>query len=403
MSDASRRMGRPPDPETLTRARHFLELTSKYGVPVRTIAEREGLTASRIWDLLKTAREQLAAERGPEDPAEVPGQARPTAAPRKMSQAALLRRAWLATHTDGRLRIVGRAMRSFWTDVVATIHAAGDGNCLLFAEAGYKGHADFATALEGSEDDLAVLLERRLLVDIEGSGFGLPANMGLMRGEGLGGPMPARRSRPDRRQTHMLQVLTGGLEDSSEVTQNPGQALPASTGLAYEMKALIKPGRVPNAGEIGRVQGWLEAGDSAAAIRAVIEARLKGGGHPVTLHYFDDAMREARKARQRPPAAAASPVPPLSEADQALRALLKPPGDAWVKDRSCPFPPDPGSFKSAVDAGNQWLEVWHAWDQSGRPDRLKPPDFTALAQQRAIYDARMREIEEALTTPEDTG
>ena len=484
MSDASRRMGRPPDPETLTRAWHYLELTSKYGVPVRTIAEREGLTASRIWDLLKAAREQLTAQRGPDGPVEAAGQVRAAPVPRKMSEAALLRRAWLATKTNGRLRLVGREVRHFWVNVVLAIREEGDGSSLLFAETGYGNRANFAAAFEGSEDELALLLERRLLVEIEAGGIGLPAALGLTRGERIGGPMPARL-RPDASQPAMLQVLTGGLSasselppglkrtppfdsseppnslesdssefpgfepsslesvargraadadalskldqsfsisissgtppratqansptslesESSEVAQNPGKALPASSGLAHEMKALIKPGRVPNASEIGRVQGWLEVGDSAAAIRAVIEGVLKGGAQPVTLHYFDEAVREARKARQQPPAAVASAGPQVSEADQALKALLKPANDAWLKDRSCPFPPNPKDFEAAGEGGDRWLTFWHAWDQAGRPDRLKPPEFTALTQQRAIYDARMLEIEDALTAPEDS-
>ena len=488
MSDASRRMGRPPDPETQTRARHFLDLNSKYDVPVKLIAEREGLTASRVWELLKTARAEIGVAGTADGVADGADQARPAAASRKISEAALLRRAWLLTHTNGRLRGESRAVRSFWVDLVLVIREEGDGCCLRFAETGYRDYRHLATVFEGSEDDLALLFSLRLLVEIEAGGIGLPAGMGLMRGERSGGPMPAR-SRSDRRQGHMLQVLTGGLPDSSEVpsglkrttpfescevptslesessevpvfgatyldsdclaraadadalskldqsssisispgtpprttqaksptshesessevgtadASDPGKALPASSGLAHEMKGLIKPGRVPNAGEIGRVQGWLEAGDSAAAIRAVIEGLLKGGAQPATLHYFDEAVREARKARQQPRAAVASAGPQVSEADQALKALLKPANDAWLKDRSCPFPPNPKDFEAAGEGGDRWLTFWHAWDQAGRPDRLKPPEFTALTQQRAIYDARMLEIEDALTEPEDS-
>ena len=502
MSDAPRPVGRPPDPDTLSKARHYLELNSTYGVPVRTIAEREGLTASRIWDMLKAAREQVAAgpasdglaEHGPAEPG---GQARPAPAPRKMSEGALLRRVWFAMHLNGRLRAASPAVRLLWMEVVMAVREEGDGCCLLFAETGYEDHADFATAFGGSEADLALLLRRRLLVAIEAAdgvgGISLPVGLGLMRRERIGGPVPGL-SRPDPRQARMLQVLPGGRSDSSEVPsglklntlfdssqfgnslesrgraavadadaiskidqsssisispgtlpradssergnslesdssqfgnslesrrghslesdssqfgRSPAQPLVA---LAAELAALARLDRAPNARELGQVQGWLDAGLAAETMRAVIANRMSRGKgvKPESLVYFDKGMREALKAGSPPRSAvaASSPAVPLSDAEKVLRDLLRASRDAWLKDRSCPFPPDPNSF-SAAFASEQtellayyWLEVWDSWDKTGRRSDLKPPDFTLLARDPAGFEKRLRELDEEFAGPE---
>ena len=53
-----RRAGRPrgPDPLSLERGRRFLELIDGYGIPVAAIMEREGMSRTRIYELIKLAR-----------------------------------------------------------------------------------------------------------------------------------------------------------------------------------------------------------------------------------------------------------------------------------------------------------------------------------------------------------
>jgi hypothetical protein len=89
--------------------------------------------------------------------------------------------------------------------------------------------------------------------------------------------------------------------------------------------ALAGISRAANADELGSVQAWSAAGDTADEMRAGIKIKMKqrNGKPPVSLCYFDKPLRQAREARRRPATAAApsrvppAAPPPLSEAEKA--------------------------------------------------------------------------------------
>ena len=117
-------------------------------------------------------------------------------------------------------------------------------------------------------------------------------------------------------------------------------------------------------------------------------------------------MRKALETGLRPtesaPEATVSPAPALSEEDRAVHERVKAPSDAWLADRSCPYPPSIESFKAACDGGKEpiarrWLDLWNAWDEAGRPGAWKPPDFTILRLSSATFEERMEACEEGAT------
>lgn len=185
--------------------------------------------------------------------------------------------------------------------------------------------------------------------------------------------------------------------------------------LTEELVALAGLNRAPNADDLSIVETWLEAGETRDTLTAGIEIKMgqRKGKPPTMLRYFDGFLTERRDARRRRPAStvialpqSAAPAPPVSDADRALRDLLKPSADAWIKDRSCPFAPTLESFKAAgtTEKGKalayRWLELWSVWDRHGRPADLKPPDFTLMVHDPDRFETALLEIEEELTAPD---
>ncbi|MGD0109219.1 MAG: hypothetical protein ABSC06_35055 [Rhodopila sp.] len=181
--------------------------------------------------------------------------------------------------------------------------------------------------------------------------------------------------------------------------------------LTAELVALAGITRAANAEELGQVETWLADAFSPETMRGVIEVKRRRANYrpPTSLVWFDGAMWDTRKPNGRgPPASQPSPPPPaaISEADQAIKQLVKPFNDAWLQDRSCPFPPGLESFKAACAAEEtralayQWLETWKAWNGRNRVRDLKPPDFTLLAKNPDCFEADLLAIEETLTGPD---
>ena len=154
---------------------------------------------------------------------------------------------------------------------------------------------------------------------------------------------------------------------------------------------------------------WLDAGHPAEWLRGVIRLRLARGGvraNPA-FSYFDGAVTDAISKPPVAPVVSAPPAPVLSAEDKALAAKLKPSGDAWTADRTCPFPPTRAAFRTAEGAGHgplahRWLEYWNAWDTAGRPGRAKPPDFTVLGTSPQTFEADLLGCEEELRSEEHT-
>jgi hypothetical protein len=181
--------------------------------------------------------------------------------------------------------------------------------------------------------------------------------------------------------------------------------------LVAELVELARLGRHPNPKDLRAVQGWLEKGEPAATMRAVIETVVSrpNGTRPTSLAYFDRAMGEAMRAAVRPSGAAppaGSPArPTMSDADQAIQAMLKPSCERWRKDmHKYPFPGNLAAFKAAISSGVQpladrWIEYDDAWNKAGCPAPLKPPDFTLLASNPSAFEARLFECEEGITDP----
>ncbi len=73
----------------------------------------------------------------------------------------------------------------------------------------------------------------------------------------------------------------------------------------------------------------------------------------------------------------------------------------------------PDTYRAALaqpgtaSLAERWLAAWNAWNEAGRPSRLRPPDFSNIRIDRAGFAERLDEIEEELTAPdvpaEDSG
>ena len=167
---------RPEGIRELTRvkAREVLALVDGQGWSVAAVSERSGFTEARVRQLLTIAR----AER-PTDQGRSPRRA---AAPRKkISRRTMLDRAWVTMHIDRRLWTMDRGVRSFWLDVVMTLHQLGGPDGLRIGRYGdgFENRAEFASAHGGTEADLEALFRRSLLVSLANGGIAIPSDLGL--------------------------------------------------------------------------------------------------------------------------------------------------------------------------------------------------------------------------------
>ena len=224
-----------PSVETTTRdttrakAREVAALVAQ-NWPVPAVAERLGLTERRVRQLLAiAAADGVSAETGEQEPATQPDN--PPAPRARMTRRTLLDRAWIAMHLDRRLWTMDGARRMFWLESVVTIHELGDSTGLEFDEygSGFESRTEFASAHGGTEADLEALFRRGLLVELDGGGIGLPANLGLKPRERAGGNLVPSRAgvapaRPTRNagkaavpgQRSMLLSIAGGAGEAPD-------------------------------------------------------------------------------------------------------------------------------------------------------------------------------------------
>ena len=230
MSSTSTRLGRPPGltPEALEKGRRYLELTSRYGVPVATIAETDGVAPSHVWELLKKVRAE-ASEQASVAPSETRPQPQP---PRRLSRHTVLRRAWDFAENRPTMTL-GVAENDFWFRVLVAIHEDGDGFRLHIGEDGcrFRARDDLASLVRdghfcaGDNIDvvgwLSKLIGRGRLLDIGGIDIGIPLGLGLTPGENARGKLIGSKPRPEAGAQPPLrfpfQVVQGSLSDSGEI------------------------------------------------------------------------------------------------------------------------------------------------------------------------------------------
>ena len=163
---------------TRIKARGVLALVDQ-GLSVAAISVRLGPTEARIRQLLVIARAETAADsQGTEFARSA------VAMPllrKKISRRTMLERAWITMHIDRRLWTMDRGVRSFWLEVVMTIHQLGDADGLRFGRYGdgFESRAEFASAHDGTEAELEALFRRNLLVSLENGGIAFPSDIGL--------------------------------------------------------------------------------------------------------------------------------------------------------------------------------------------------------------------------------
>ena len=125
-----------------------------------------------------------------------------------MSDRALLHRAWIYTHTNGRLRMASRAERMLWLNTVMAIASAGDGLAMRFGDGAgddFSGRAEYLASIDATEAELAKLFDRKLLVESEDGSIGIPPRMDLIRRQKRRPTPPARGFIP--------RVVRGGRSD----------------------------------------------------------------------------------------------------------------------------------------------------------------------------------------------
>jgi hypothetical protein len=186
----------------------------------------------------------------------------------------------------------------------------------------------------------------------------------------------------------------------------------AVKALGEDLARLAKLPTPLNSEELAAVAGWQQAGLTREAMISVVTKVVQRPKRPAklnTLVYFTGAMADEiarlRKIGASPPQQpAAEPAAPVSAEDRAILDVIRVPAAAWNADHTCPFPPTLPSFKAAVARGagplaHQWLNVFGLWDEAGRPEIGKPPDFTKLASERAMFERDLSSAEDELTDP----
>jgi hypothetical protein len=205
---SSRGPGRPAGStaDTRQKRRDFL-LLYEFGMPVAQIAERAGVKASWVWDMLKKGRADIAAERPPDLTQPAPAELQKSQPLRRLSRRIAQSRAW--DYADRRPSFaLGLAANSFWVRIIMATHEDGDGFRLRIGEEGsrFRARADLAILLLGHldrqdvhvDDWLKALFEHGRLVDL-GVDIGIPSGLGLVpgensRGEPLKPKAPAKQS-----------------------------------------------------------------------------------------------------------------------------------------------------------------------------------------------------------------
>lgn len=212
MAAAARSRGRPPGAAdaTLAKAREVLAAhetncaSMTATASVELLAVEEKVSTGTIWNWVSPAR--VAA----------PARVRP-----RMSQRAVLYRAWIAMRTINVFRALGGSMPLFWLGTVLEIHELGEGEGLSFGSPGnaYRSREEFARAAGHTETELDDLIDRGLLLGLEGGGIDLPYRFGLRAREPIGGDaLPGRppklQPRTDPRQTHLPPMGLSSTRDS---------------------------------------------------------------------------------------------------------------------------------------------------------------------------------------------
>ena len=163
---------------TRAKARDVLALVD-LGLSVAAISERLGFTEARIRQLLMIGRSDTAA--ADQGAIVTPSTTVTPAQAKKISRRTMLDRVWVTMHVDRRLWALDRGVRSFWFEVVMTVHQLGDSNGIQFGRYGdgFEDRAEFAAAHGGTEVELESLCRRGLLVTLENGGITIPLDIGL--------------------------------------------------------------------------------------------------------------------------------------------------------------------------------------------------------------------------------
>ena len=100
-----------------------------------------------------------------------------------MSGRTVLDQAWIALHTNGRLRMASGAERMLWLSTVMEV-GNGDGVALHFGDAAgddFSSRAEYLAAVGVTEGELAELFRRKLLVESKDGSIGIPPEFDLIR------------------------------------------------------------------------------------------------------------------------------------------------------------------------------------------------------------------------------
>lgn len=187
---------------TLSRAQARLERAER-GEPIDLIARRDGTSRGAVFRDIRLARE----ETGPPREALRPR--------RRMSERAMLFRAWTATRYLNVFRILAPDLSRVWLEVVMEIHLNSDNGDLWFGPR-CASLAELARGVRAAEADIEELISRDLLIPLEEGGIALPEDLGLRLPERVGGKAmgsgatpPQRRREPDGKQGEILMTMPG--------------------------------------------------------------------------------------------------------------------------------------------------------------------------------------------------
>jgi hypothetical protein len=257
------------------------------GFTPAAIAEIESISERRVFQLLAIDCPDEAAPAGaayladPEQGAEAPD-ARATAKP--MTRRMMLDRAWTAAHEDFRLSSLDVGQRWLWLTIVLTINRLGDQEGLFFGEATdeFESRADFLSMLGADEAFLTLLLRRRVLVEVEGGGIGLPDKLGLKRDQpkpraplpdmimrGVAARQAARPLSPGQRS--IVLPIPGGAGDAEIFAENACNNFSGQAGAAEMTGAKFQE-------EISPCAASLSTSTATQVIESSSEGSSRGSG-----------------------------------------------------------------------------------------------------------------------------